>query len=512
LFLSIGKQYEKNSPDTALLWYNKTYNTANKAAKNSHSQDASGGEMFTLYSASALQSSGWVECIYKGNYEKAIGYSNSGFNIYKTIIAKTKSSEIKKKAKKGMSACYNNIGNVHREQGNYPKAIEYFLKSLKIDEELGDKKGMSACYNNIGNVHREQGNYPKATEYFLKSLKIKEELADKKGMSACYNNIGIVHYYQGNYPKAIEYYLKSLKIKEEISDKKGMSLCYNNIGNVHYDQGNYPKAIEYYLRALKIKEEIGDKNGMAAVYGNIASLHIALADSAALSDNQRINYLNKAIEYGTKAIKLAQEIKAMPWENSAAKTLMDAYEKLGNNKLAIKYAKILIATNDSMFKEEKTKELAEMTAKYEAEKQQQEIEKQQFLLEKKDAEIKEQEAEQGRQRLFLILIAAVAMAAAVIAVIIFRSLRVTRRQKRLIEKQKKLVDQKNIVIEQKNKDITDSIRYAKRIQEAILTSGEYCKKILPQHFILFKPKDIVSGDFYWAYASHNNKAIWTVAD
>jgi len=82
----------------------------------------------------------------------------------------------------------------------------------------------------------------------------------------------------------------------------------------------------------------------------------------------------------------------------------------------------------------------------------------------------------------------------------------------VIQKQKAIVDQKNIIIEQKNKDITDSITYAKRIQEAILTSGEHCKKILPQHFILFKPKDIVSGDFYWAYASHNNNAIWTVAD
>ena len=118
LFLSIGAQYEKISPDTALLWYNKTYNTATKA-KNTHSQDASEcGAVFTLYSASALQSLGWVECNYKGNYEKAIEYSNSGFNIFKTIIAKSKSSEIQKKAKNGMSASYNNIGNVHREQGN----------------------------------------------------------------------------------------------------------------------------------------------------------------------------------------------------------------------------------------------------------------------------------------------------------------------------------------------------------------------------------------------------------
>ena len=96
---------------------------------------------------------------------------------------------------------------------------------------------------------------------------------------------------------------------------------------------------------------------MAISWQNIASLQIILADSAALSENQKLQYLNKAIDYGTKAIKLAQEIKAMPLENDAAKTLMDAYEKLGNNKLAIKYAKIFIATNDSMLKKKKPKNL-----------------------------------------------------------------------------------------------------------------------------------------------------------
>ena len=86
------------------------------------------------------------------------------------------------------------------------------------------------------------------------------------------------------------------------------------------------------------------------------------------------------------------------------------------------------------------------------------------------------------------------------------------RLQKIIEKNTAEIRQQKEKIEQKNKDITDSIQYAKRIQEAILTSSEYCKQILPQHFILFKPKDIVSGDFYWAYASKNNTAIWTVAD
>jgi serine phosphatase RsbU (regulator of sigma subunit) len=56
---------------------------------------------------------------------------------------------------------------------------------------------------------------------------------------------------------------------------------------------------------------------------------------------------------------------------------------------------------------------------------------------------------------------------------------------------------KNAELAEKNKDITDSIRYAKRIQEAILPTDRHVRRLLPDCFIFSKPKDIVSGDFYW---------------
>ncbi len=67
-------------------------------------------------------------------------------------------------------------------------------------------------------------------------------------------------------------------------------------------------------------------------------------------------------------------------------------------------------------------------------------------------------------------------------------------------------------LEEKNQSITQSIRYAKRIQDAILVSQTYFNSMLPQNFIFFQPRDIVSGDFYWAYETPDNKAIWAVAD
>ncbi|MBI5218430.1 MAG: tetratricopeptide repeat protein, partial [Bacteroidia bacterium] len=312
----------------------------------------------------------------QGSYDKAIEYYLKVLKIHEKTGNKI-----------GMSMCYNNIGTVHAYQGGYDKAIKYYIKALKIIEELGDKIGMSNCYGNIGIVHYTQGSYGKALDYCFKALKIKEELGDIKGMSLCYNNIGNVLSDQGDYDKAIEYYLKTLKITEKLGDKNGMSKCYNNIGSVHQDQGDYGKvhpvkrdslfnkAIEYYLKALKINEELGDKYEIATVCRNIASLNISLADSTVLNKNRRLNYLNKAIEYGTKAIVLAKEINAVPVESDAANSLMQAYKELGDFKKSVEYAEIFITTNDSMFKEEKTKALAGMEAKYQNEKKQLEIDK-----------------------------------------------------------------------------------------------------------------------------------------
>jgi serine phosphatase RsbU (regulator of sigma subunit) len=98
----------------------------------------------------------------------------------------------------------------------------------------------------------------------------------------------------------------------------------------------------------------------------------------------------------------------------------------------------------------------------------------------------------------IVFTGAIALAVVIILIIVFRSLKVTRKQKAMIE------EQKNIV-EEKNKDITDSIHYASRIQKALLTTDDYISSHLKEYFILFKPRDIVSGDFYWANEVETNK-------
>jgi len=431
--------------------------------------------------------------------------------------------------KQGLSSSFQNIGIVYDEQGSFDKAISYYLKSLKLYEELGNKQGMSDSYNNIGIVHKEQGSYNKAISYYLKSLKIYEELSKssdlalskegKNGISATYNNIGVVHFSQGSYKKSVSYYLKSLEIYKELDDKKGMSNAFNNIGNVKKAQGNYDNANSYYLKSIEIREEIGYKNGLASSYRNMASLNLILADSFALNENQKIEYLNNSIMYGNKGYEIAKEIKAMPMENSVTKQLMDAYVKFGDYKKAIFFANIYMATNDSLYNEEQTKELASLEAKYK-------YEKQKAIDDAENEKLVAIEKEEKEKQIILTYSTAAGLGLVIVFLIfVFNRLKITRRQKRLIEEQKKEVEKQKTVIEvahdqleEKNTEIMDSITYAKRIQSAILPPSKLVKEYLKESFILYKPKDIVAGDFYWMHClpagreHKDGKVLFAAAD
>ena len=304
-------------------------------------------------------------------YEKAVGLaeknlakSSSSLSTLQQLFAVLKARAIRY------------IGIVYYEQGSYDKAIQNFQKSLKIFEELVSRctekrlkliseDGMAQCYNNIGNIHYDNGSYDKAIEYFLKSLKTHEDLGAKSSMAGCYVNMGNVYFDQGLYDKSKEYYFKSLNLSEEVGDKRGMAKCYNNIGNVLLIQGKYEKVMDYYLKSLKIKEAFKDKNGVAMVTANIAELHEILADSGHFG---RVGHYKLAVEYGLKAMAMAREINALPLVNPIANTLMSVYKKLNDFKKAMEYAEIFITTKDSMYKEEKTKSIAEAEKKFESEK------------------------------------------------------------------------------------------------------------------------------------------------
>ncbi|MEW6774393.1 MAG: tetratricopeptide repeat protein, partial [Bacteroidota bacterium] len=364
-------------------------------------------------------------------------------------------------------------------------ALEYYFKALKMDEELGNKNGVARHLGNIGNVYLDQGDYAKALEYYLNSLKINEEIGNKNEVARQLGNIGIVYHEQTNYAKALEYYFKSLKINEEIGNKNGQAANLGNIGIVYHEQTNYTNALEYYFKVLKINEEIGNKQYQAANLGNIGRLYL---------DQKKFK---EAENYLKQAEQMNRELGTIYYLKDACQNLSELYTQTGKFEKALYYYKEHIKYRDSVMSEENQKAAIQKEMQYQYEKQrtadsisaakQAEIHKAQIA--QQQAEIKAKRNQQYALYGGLALVM-------IFAGFMYNRYKITQRQKDIIAKQKKLV-------EEKNKEITDSILYAKRIQQAILPSQDKWQTLLPSSFVLYLPKDIIAGDFYWLQETHD---------
>jgi serine phosphatase RsbU (regulator of sigma subunit) len=152
---------------------------------------------------------------------------------------------------------------------------------------------------------------------------------------------------------------------------------------------------------------------------------------------------------------------------------------------------------DEIFSEKSQKIITEMQTKYETDKKEQENK-----LLKNEAELKESVIQ--RQRLMIIAAIVGAILILMVALLMFKMFRDKQRANQILE-------EKNLLITKQKQEITDSIKYASRIQKAVLPSSNLISDSLPEHFVLFMPRDIVSGDFYWI-TRLNDKIILVAAD
>jgi len=426
---------------------------------------------------------------HQGDIPKALEYCHKSLKIEEEIGNK-----------EGIAASLNNIGIIYDNQGDIPKALEYYHKSLKIEEEIGNKKGIALSLNNIGYVYDNQGDIPKALEYYHKSLKIEEEIGHKEGIAASLNNIGSIYDDQGDIPKALEYYHKSLKIEEEIGNKEGIATSLNNIGRIYDDQGDIPKALEYHHKSLKIEEEISDKEGIATSLNNIGGIEFEKGSNSGIA---------AAKQRFLKSLEIAKELGYPGLISDASSYLSKVYEKQGKGMLALEMHKLHIKMKDSLNNEETQKASAQQQAKYAYEKQKTidaaAHEKQKVVDDAEHDKLLavEQEEKEKQQ----ILTGAAAGGLGLVVVFLFfviNRLKVTRKQKTVIEQQKE-------VVEEAHQEIKDSITYAKRIQSAILPPIKVVKEYLKESFIVYKPKDVVAGDFYWM-ENRGNKVLFAAAD
>jgi len=387
------------------------------------------------------------------------------------------------------------------------------LESLKIDEERKDELGIAKSLNNIGAIYNNLEAYDQAIEYYKRALAIKEKLGVKTDMAATLNNIGRIYYHKNNFELAKSTLLNSLQIRIEIDDKGGIASSYTSLGGMYKEQKNYLQALQNFGNALAIYKETGDHKGIAELLCEMGEMHFKLK-----------NY-SKAIDFLNHAHKIADENYFLPEIVFANMNLYKAYKALGSFESAMSAFEIYREAQDSIMKEDRLAEMERLQTNYAIDKKQKELE-----LAEKNLELEAKTSE--NLKLFSYSLSVVALLIIVLAINSYRNNQRTKRLNAVLSEQKgeitlknselhqvneellatmELIEKQSKEIAHKNTNITASIQYANRIQNAVMPQIDQLEEFFSDQFVFFRPRDIVSGDFYW-FKSFENKVYIAVAD
>jgi tetratricopeptide (TPR) repeat protein len=397
---------------------------------------------------------------YSFQYDEAITYYNQSLSIRKKLGSKSKSANT-----------VFSIGTCYLRLGRYDMALNYFIQALKSYEELQDYNAMYGLLNNIGGIYYNQNNFKKTLEYFLQALEAIKKTGNKIEIANELNNIGQVYSLLDESGRAMDYFKQALEVNKETGDKSTHAMIMGNIGSLYVKMKNFNEALHYLLKAAELNKELDDKINLTNNYTNIAEAY------------DKKNEVDKAIEYLNQALELGKETGDKEQLKLTYLQLSRSYSKIKKFDQAYYFHEKYSQVSDSLFSTESAEQIAEMETRYQTDKK----EKENQLL---NQTIKIKEVESSRQQLVILLIGTILLVLGFVAFVLVK-------QNRLKNKINHQLAEKNKIIEDQHKDIKDSIHYSKRIQEAILPPMPLWYETLPDSFVIYKPKDILSGDFYW---------------
>lgn len=477
-FNSLAKEYFTHKPDTSLILMRIAQPLAKKAGN------------LRLYS---------YTCIYMANsfmylnlYDSAIAWYNKGYEI-----------GLKGGLKKNQGGALMGLGNIYNTVGDYEKAISFYTKGLLIQEEIADSAGMANSYTGLGVIFEQQGEYNKALEYQLKAIKIKERKKNKSSLATSYNNVGIINASLLKHDEALEYYFKALKIFENANSLNNMAMVCANIGNSYSAKKNTQEALAYKMKAYLIYKETANESGMAAQL-----LNLGIEYSNTGKNDQAISSM-------LESEKIAKHINAEQLLLDCYHALYNAYNLKANFKNATEYSMKYIELYKKIYNAEKAQQIDELNTKYETDKRTKEIE----ILNKNkkisELEISENKNRLNKQRILIFSFIAAGLLLSLLVFLLFNRNKLKQKTNEQLQVFNKELQIQKHLVEEKQKEIVDSITYARRLQQAILPGHTAIKNALRENqsdfFILYKPKDIVAGDFYF-FENKNNSLFFAAAD
>jgi serine phosphatase RsbU (regulator of sigma subunit)/tetratricopeptide (TPR) repeat protein len=384
----------------------------------------------------------------------------------------------------GLANAYNTMGECFHTYQMYVDAIENYLKAeTQYKETKGREGNLIKLYNNLGMCYSQLNLHKDALHYQEKAVVLIKEFGDRGDLGRILNNLFISYKHLKEYKKAEEAYKEAYAIFKEENFERGQAILNGNMATLFIIYQEYDSAITYTKKALEYGEKIGDNFSISMNNLNLAEVYNCKKEhkKAEILMNISANALEKVIITG---------VKDSYSNNSTTKLLSAIYKEFSNTYFLLGKYKEAYETrlnyetlNDSLFNSDLAQKLSESETKYKNYQSLKEID-----LLKKEQELSDLQNHKNRILLF-------SSSLIIILLLLLSGLFVQRfKAKNKINFE---LTKKNSEILLQKKEITDSINYAKRIQEAILPPTNFVNAVLPNSFIFYKPKDIVSGDFYW---------------
>ncbi len=380
---------------------------------------------------------------------------------------------------------YFNMGIAQWALGNYAEALQRQFQALELYELSDNNRKIADTYNQIGITYADQKDNDKALEYLFKANELYKALDNKKDEALNDHHIGIVFYQKRDPNRALVYYREALNIRQEIEDQEGIAESLTNMGSIFYDQMQFEKALHYHQRALEIRKKMHNNVGIATNYRHLGYLYREKGD------------FDSAMYALTEGQKIADSLQNRKERLSLYKETLALLEELDSIKDAYLIQKKYIGLKDTLFNLERTEQLVRLQTEYQTLQRQEEND-----VLKEQNEISTVKLQ--NQSVAFIAILGLLFFSSMLGYISWKNAKRMRqanrtlsKQKEEIEQQHKIIDEQHTEIYKKTEHIESSIRYAKRIQTATLPKLADMNRILHDCFVFYKPRDIVSGDFYW---------------
>ena len=327
--------------------------------------------------------------------------------------------------------------------GQYEKAMYHAVHAVKSSELAINESNKGDCYTLLGQVYSRIHDFTNAHNAFKKGLDIRKNIKEEKAIASSLNLLARNYVLSKKYDEAKKYYEECLLYRTMIVDLTGIPWTYLGLASLYAEQHQWKLSLEYFQKAEDSNQHKEKRFELLCTIGK---------GKVALNQNK----IEDAIVCFNSAVQLSQSLNIVSLESEVHQLLAEAFEKQGLLPEALIQYKKYNELRQEILSNEKVNMLKQQQIAFSVEHAEKEAE----IHRLKNVELKNA----------------------------FDKIALQHNE-----------------LEEKSKEITDSITYAKRIQDAYLPEKETLNKIFENAFLLFKPKDIVSGDFYW-FTNEENSA------